>query len=60
LGYERKVSSFVLCAWKCLLLTQSSSKEQSNNGSERAVGVALLSNEEMLSAVMLDAIAKAN
>ena len=50
----------MLCAWKCLLLTQSSSKEQSNNGSERAVGVALLSNEEMLSAVMLDAIAKAN
>lgn len=47
LGYEREVSSFVLCVWKCLLLTQNLSKKQSNNGHERAVGVARLSNEEM-------------
>lgn len=60
LGFERRVSSFVMRAWKRLLLTQNLSKEQSNNGSKRIVGVALLSNAEMLSAVMMDAIAKAN
>ena len=57
LGFVRKVCSIVLCAQKCLLLTLNLSKEESNNRSESIVGVALLSNEKMLSAVMLDAIA---